>query len=315
MPVSSWLIFRHLNIFNHHPIERHPVYRRESGRVVDWTHYTEPAMRVLFPVMSGFAALYLLLSWTHSPWLTMLNTMAYWAILVLALLPSLAPWSLPIGVLVGPSVAEELEHKTWSVLRVIPAGIAPVLLAKARAGLWPLRHPLHIVRHLWLVEALIVGVGLLQAGQNAWSDTNPLALPLCAPGEWTFIASVGLLLGGGAIFFVDRIQQITLMTVTALAVSTTARSSQWGLVGAVTAAFFVWALETASAFVLLIILSGNAVLRTLNVVGLIILGPLGGYAIDLALGPALTGIALTLIAREIAIRGLWWWSVRAAAAE
>lgn len=311
----SWQIYRHLNIFNHHAIEQHPVYRRESGRVFDWTRYTESVVRVLIPAAGIFAVLYLLLSWLDSPLVDILHVVLYWAILMLALVPSLAPWALPIGVLIGPSVAEEHERRTWAILRVIPSGIAPLLLAKMRAGLWPLRHPLHVLRHLWLVMALIVAFGLLQASRNAWGSTLPLHLPVCAPWEWTTIASVLLLAAGVIAFFADRVQQVILMVLAALAVSTTARSSQWALVGAVVAAFLAWALETASAVVLVRLLPGTNALRALNIAGLMVLGPFGGFAIDLPLASVLTGMTLMLAGREIAIRVLWCYTLRAAIAE
>lgn len=314
--MTAWQLFRHLNIFNHHPTERHPVYQREAERAIDWTRLTERIVHTLSGVIPAFAAAYLLAGLLNSPLQSYLDIVLVAGMVGFVLLPSLAPWSLAFGLLIGPAVARERVRGTWAVLRVIPGGVEPVLLAKLRAALWPLRHPLHIIRHIWLVMAFPVGLGVMQGFSALLGISQPGTIPtvmqFCASGGLLAGALFGLLAAGMALYFIDRVHQLIAMALAALAVSTGARSTRMALVGGVTAALLAWIAETAGAALLVLALPGDRVTSDMNALGLLVLGPVGGYVIDLQPIPALVAAAITLAAREIAIQALWRWSLWAA---
>lgn len=314
--MTSWQLFQYLNIFEYHRIERHPVYDREHDRTIDWTRLTERTVRRFAPIVPLLATAYLLITWLDSQLQSQADLLLLIGAGLFLLTPSLAPWSLALGMMIGPAVAAERQRGTWVLLCMIPGGIEPILLAKLRAMLWPLRYPLHLMRHIWLIMSFPIALGITRAVAAKFELTNPetasAAEMICASGGLVLLGGIVVLAGAMAIFVADRAHQLILMMMGALTVSANARSLQMASVGAVTAALLLWLAETAGAAALVLLLPGQRPYTDMNTLALLLLGPVGAYAIDLDIVPALVATAITFTAREIAIRALWRWTLHAA---
>jgi hypothetical protein len=218
----------------------------------------------------------------------------------------LALWIVPLGVTIGSSIARERMNHTWDVLRLIPIDRDDILLTKVHAALWPLYPAIRLWRVVLLLAALApatLSLNLLDSLTLTYTTTHA---EICGAG-------IAFLVAGAIIFVLDRMQQFTLMGVAALAASAAARSTQRGIMLATLAAGIAWLVDVGVAVVALATLPRWV---TLDVISrsamLVMLGPVGGYLAELHIHEAVVFIAGTFIVRELAIRALWWWSVRAA---
>jgi hypothetical protein len=226
-------------------------------------------------------------------------------------------WPLLIGLTLAPVIVREREQRTWDVLRITPPGTEAILISKVRGALWPLRRTLREIAGLLVFWS--VGVGLyvmLMAAVNLMEwDTiteSPYTPERLSWGQLCFIVLAGPV-ASGLVYIIDRAQQLMLMITAALAASVSAASVRAALVGVSAAMFFMWLADMGVAVILLVAQPGAGDMHMLTrVVMLSVFGPVPGYLTELSPGRAALYLAGTLIIREIIIRCLWRWTVRAA---
>ncbi len=310
--MSSWQLFVYLTSSGT-PSLHHAIWRRELRRTPDWVQETlwprlrQAASFLFLLVVSLYAA-----SWCLAPWTGhILFAVIPWRVLYILvipgiLLPSLALWILPLGLTIGPTIARERLNQTWDMLRLIPADLDSILLTKLSAAIWPIYPLIRLGRIVLLLTAL----GAATLSLNLF-DSLTLTYPftysqICGSG-------IGLILAGAALFLLDRMQQFTLMGAAALAASASAQSTQRGMTLATLATGFAWLVDVGIAGVGLAVLPlWVSIGSTSRAAILVMLGPVSGYMAELHIHEATICIVGTFIVREIAIRALWWWTVRAA---
>lgn len=225
------------------------------------------------------------------------------------LLPSLAVWGLPLGFALAPIIARERYYRRWELLRATPYTIEELLIGKIRGALWEMRGLFIRLGELQMqvLAAIILCVSLVQAWFLAQHWLGELGA-----GEQSALC-VGVLLmplGVLGLFFLDRVQQLTLMIMAGVTVSTSSRATHTSVVGTVTAILLGWGLDTGVAVAVLLLLPGGYVHDIkYNVAAIVMFGPIGGYAIALPLLTVACVMAVTVVAREIMIRVLWRWSL------
>jgi hypothetical protein len=232
----------------------------------------------------------------------------YASSLLILLAPVVVLWTLLVGLTLAPIIVSEREQHTWDTLRTTPLSVETILLGKMSGALWWLRDLMRLLGVGLVIGALGVGLASLTLSSsttNAHSEQWPTHI-LCA-----LAAFLPPLIA--VIFVFDRVQQFVLMVTATLAISSSTQSSRAALTasGAVTLA--IWLADVGAGGVLLAQRSG-AVSGSLgaDLLALATLGPAVGYLVKLAPGTVALYVAGTLLVREIAVRGLWRWTVRAA---
>lgn len=292
--MSSWKLLRHLIAF--WSAVDNPIFMRETRRLPVWHDiYTRISRATGLALMLGGLGCYLS---------TLL--VFYLNNLLILLVPFLLFWTLMLGLTLAPTVVEEREQRTWDTLRTTPLTIETILLGKMGGALWWLRDVIRVVSGLLILVA--AGIGLVSLVLAPANTSDSLPQVLCA-------AAIVLPLLSSALFVIDRAQQFVLTVVAALAAGTTARSVRIALASSSAAAFGVWLADVGIAVVLISFQPQRIATTSLSeLVGLLTLGPMAGYLTRLPLHTTALYVALTLISREIAIRLLWRWTIRAATA-
>jgi hypothetical protein len=297
--MNSWQLFNHLMPFRESDAERNPVFWRERQRLVIWR--PRPPRWIGCTGLAGLLA-FLWMNFCAAVYFT--NPLFVYCLFIPLLgLFSLGLWAVFLGVILGPLVIREREQGTWDMLRVTPLDAEMIMLSKARAALMRWNSLLALSRGAQVCAALFVGVIGLSVVAN-----SPLALSSATA------CGVGLVvgLGGVLIFLIDRAQQFVLMSVAALTVSVSSSSARGALPGASAAALLVWLAEISLAFAFVPLLpASRATFFSTHLYLLTALGPTADYLSFLPPLWAILLILLTLAAREVAIRLLWRWLLRA----
>jgi hypothetical protein len=310
--MSSWRLFTYLTPF-FSPRVHHAIWRWDLKRAPGWTlDALWDRVRQVSTLLFVLIVFVYASAWCLAPWLQYSRPAVIpWPVLCMLaipilLLPSLALWILPLGVIIGPTVARERLHHTWDVLRLIPATIDAILLAKIYAAFWPL-FPLIRRAGIALLLASLVAATLSLNLLDSLTLTYPTTHgQICGGG-------IALLLAGAGLYLFDRAQQFTLMTAAALVASASARSAQHAITQATLAAGVAWLVDVGMAAVMLAILPRWVTLGIgARAAILVMLGPTGSYMAELHIHEATACIAATFILRELAIRALWRWTVRLA---
>jgi hypothetical protein len=213
-------------------------------------------------------------------------------------------WTLLISLTLAPSVVQEREHRTWETLRMVPLSLETILLGKAGGALWWLRNLIRIMSGILLVVAIGIGlVSLIVVPGDTPAHPNQSGPPLlCA------LALVAPLTSA-TLFVFDRAQQFVLTVLAALAVSVSSSNVRTAMSGAIVAALITWMMDVGVASMLLALRTDAPVPPLLM---LATFGPVVGYIAELPLLDMLLYVSVTLLVREIAVRGLWYWTVRTA---
>jgi hypothetical protein len=306
--MKSWQLFRHLTPFRASELEFTPIFQRERKLTPLWGMITLPPGigRVGFPAMALAMIVYLLaLVFVSDPLVTYcLSTLAVWPLL---LLPSLVLWTLPLGLTLAPVVVRERAAGTWFTLRTTPFDTETILLSKARAALLRLKPLMILSRGALAFGSLIAAMASLNLVEYA-THAYPTLSPLGACGVGTLVMVVS-----AVVYLIDRAQQFVFMVTAALAASVSSTSARATLPGANAAAFLAWLADMAGALAWIAVHPGGATdgfTATLRL--LVMLGPAAGYMAYLTPGWAVLGMLLTFVFREIAVRLVWRWTVRAA---
>ena len=108
------------------------------------------------------------------------------------------------------------------------------------------------------------------------------------------------------LIIIDRLQQLMMMSLGALASGTAAgrsvRSAVWA--GALTA-LGLWLVELLITAVLMVALPGARGERVYDILISLFAGPMPGYLLALPVGWSLLAMVLTLVLREVIMRALW----------
>jgi hypothetical protein len=290
--MSSWKLLHKLTAF--WAAIDNPIFWRETFRPPIWQGITAQAARVsgLTLALAGvFCYLNtLLVFYVHS--------------LLVLLVPIFVLWTVLIGLTLGPAIVRERELGTWEILRSTSLSLEDIILGKAAGGLWWLRHMLQTLSGLVVLIAIVLGLGSLILTPSDF-DLGPLSVPSEA------VCTMALLLPliTAILFIADRAQQFVLMVTAALAVSTSSSTVRVALPAASVATILVWLTDIGLAVIVLAAQPDAALGRMGRpVLTLSTLGPTVAYLSMLSLDRMLICVALTLIAREIAIRVIWRWA-------
>jgi hypothetical protein len=314
--MSSWQLFHYLLPRQEiPPNQRTPIFLREMTYVPVWQRSTQIIKRTPFRLLGLLAILYTagLLAVDRSQTASCLSGLYLLLLPLLLLSLSLLLWVLPLCIALAPVIVRERERESWELLCATPYSIEEILLNKTRAALWSLYYSLGRVGILQLqvLAMILLGAGAMQAISLVLSkDTvsfGPVEHSLLCGGSLILV----LLITG--IFFLDRAQQLIMMVVAALAMSSLASSTRTAFTGALIVVSLAWGFDIAFATGVLALQPAGAV-RNLDfgVATVITLGPIVGYLIELNWIDMLLVIGITLIIREAVIRGLWHLAVRSA---
>lgn len=294
--MSSWMLLRAL--IGSSTDTDNPLFDRAIRHAPGWYRFARRLAQATGLVLAISAL---------GCYLSVLLTFYFKNALVL-IAPVLLGWLLLVAISLGPVVVEERERRTWETLRAVPLPIEALLLGKAGGALWWLRDLTRIMAGLLVVVAIGVGlVSLVLIPNTLGDDGNGLsAMMLCG-------GVIVLPLASAAVYIFDRAQHFALMAVAALTISAESRSARVAMSGAVVAMLVMWLADAGAAMVVLAVLPREmAGQNDLNLLSLALLGPTVGYLSAFALPYTLLAVSGTLAAREIAVRALWAWAVRAA---
>lgn len=315
--INTWDVMRRLFPWQDFPSARLPIARHEKVgslalvRIADFVDRIPPLAWIV--IVGFYLAVVVHSRSSQAPFC--LNGLLLLAPLVL-FAPSLLVWALLLGLTLAPIIAREREDGTWEVLRTVPYSTEELLLAKAQGALASLRDLLRRAWWLWyvqiqgLIAILIIGSGIALvsgipgvSGREQGSLTQNL---LCA-------GALGLVLALIAGYLFDRVQQLTLMIVAALAASTGSSSVREAATAAVTASLLAWGIDVMVGVAVLAVQPVGEVRDVgFSLAAMIVLGPVAGYLIELSPLVILPMALATYLARSIAIRQLWGVAVRGA---
>lgn len=302
--MASWKIWYHM-----WGIQRYwllnPVVRRTVTTGSTVNRWNVPSLRRIVPVALMLLALHaVVIVWGPGTWGEWFLTAAVLLVFVLMLFgPSLVLWIMPLGMALGPGITRERTQLTWDLLRITTLELDDILLGKLTGALWWWRDALRSVQTV----AIVGGIGVSAANfVGRWEPaTDPTLLAQVTVMSWIILS--------GVCFVCDRLQQMVLMSVAALAVSASVQSVRRGMIAAVMAAGTVWLAEIGLAVVIILLHPGQqATSWLIPAAGLIALGPTGGYLAELPADLLLLAMVGTLITREAALRGVWTWTRHAA---
>ncbi len=311
--ISSWDVVRGLFPWQELSASRLPLARREKVRSPTLARLSAIVPRVPGVVWLLVVGLYVgavLYSRSSeapvclSALLLLLAPLAMFA-------PSLLVWTFPLGLALAPIIAREREGGTLEVLRATPYNTEEILLAKAQGALKSLRDRLWglwYVQVQGLIASLLIGSGItlvssaLKISREEWgSSTQNL---VC-------VGTAGLVLAVAGGYLLDRVQQLILMIVAALAASTPSSSVREAATAAVTASLLAWGADIMVGVGVLAVQPVGEVRDVgFSLVTMIVLGPYAGYLLELSPGIILAVALLTYLVRSIAIRQLWGAALR-----
>lgn len=305
----SWWLYRALNVFNDSPLKRHPVYKHERRHLMAQTNLFDRGIRAA--VVVGSTLMFMLGLWVSgslNPTILCLLPFCWFGPMVVVL-PLMPLWVLPISIVVAPVVAQNRLRNTWDLLRVTAVTPGDLLLALTRASIERLHGLL-----LWLLMALIplsmiVGTAfaeialetLNEHGISSDADSTPV------------LVGASLWLLGAILIIVDRIQQLVMMSVGALAGGTAAgRSMRSAMLSGAVWALSLWVAEIGITTLVVLVTPGLRADQSGDIVLSVLVGPLPSYLVALPIEWAVAAIGLTLLIREGVIRLLWHGALRAA---
>jgi hypothetical protein len=297
--MSSLTLLRHL--FGSGQRYRHnPVFQREMRQRFYNFWITLPEVWVMLLLAASgpiLAAIFFPdISLWYYPCLCLCLPLGLWflvyPLVVLAIMSTLAP-----------VIVRERELHTWETLRVTPLLTETILLGKARAALTKLHY-----RTLWTLIGLALIVGSLLTAALLLEQSG--VLDDFFPGDpLVFNGLILLLLASGCLFFAERVQQAALFSAAALAVSASARTTRAALVGTLTSIIVLW---IADLMFVQLVVAAFPRRETVSPLAVFWLGSPVVYGALESLSGMYVCIALTFTVREIAVRVLWRWAVRAA---
>lgn len=304
----SWWLYRALNVFNDSPLKRHPVYKHERRHLMAQTNVFDRGIRAA--VIVGSTLMFMLALWASdslNPTILCLLPFCWFGPMVVVL-PLMPLWVLPISIVVAPVVAQNRVRHTWDLLRITAVDPRDLLLALTRASVERLRGLL-----MWLLMALIplgmiVGTGFAEAVLFKLEDRA-----ISTDGLTPLFLGAVLWLFGVIVIIVDRVQQLLMMCVGALAGGTFAgRSMRSAMLSGAVWALALWVAEIGTTALVVIVTPGLRVDKSFDIALSVLIGPLPSYLVALPVEWALLAMLLTLLAREAAIRLLWQSALRAA---
>jgi hypothetical protein len=314
--MSSWRLFYYLLPRQEiPPNQRTPIFLREMTYVPVWQRSTQIIKRTPFRLLGLLTVLYVggLLVVNRSQTASCLTGLYLLLLPLLLFSLSLLLWILPLCVALAPIVVRERERESWELLCATPYSVEEILLNKMRAALWSLYYSLGRVGILQIqvLTMILLGAGAMQAISLVLDveaiDIGPIARSLLCGGSLILV----LLLTG--IFFLDRAQQLVMMAVAALTMSSLSSSTRAAFTSALIVVFLAWGFDVAAAIGVLALQPAGATRHLEFGIGTVItLGPIVGYMIGLKWIDMLLVIGMTLIIREAVIRGLWRLAVRSA---
>lgn len=313
--INSWDVLRGLFPWQEPPASRLPLARREKVGSLALARISAIVPRIPGVVWVLVVGLYVgAVLYSRSSQAPVCLSALLLLLAPLALFaPSLLVWALPLGLTLAPIIAREREGGTLEVLRATPYSTEEILLAKAQGALRSLRDRLWwlwYVQVQGLIASLLIGSGIalvsgaLRVSSQEWgSSTQNL---LC-------VGTIGLVLAVAGGYLFDRVQQLVLMIVAALAASTPSSSVREAATAAVTASLLAWGMDIMVGVGVLAIQPVGEVRDVgFSLVTMIVLGPFAGYLLELNPGVILAATLVTFLARSIAIRQLWGVAVRGA---
>ncbi|MBN2303184.1 MAG: hypothetical protein JXQ72_01825, partial [Anaerolineae bacterium] len=227
MHLLSWTLLQRLNVLNHSSLENHPVCLREVDFPPAWKTIDRALGRLLVVVVFGVIGALIIGTQYDSVVVACLNGAACLLFPALIVAPSLALWTLPLGLTLGPVIVRERERQTWDTIRTIPLDLDLLLVCKARGALWWLVGGLRNLRVLLAFMGSIVGLGALLVLDTSVNLERQIDSDLLM-----FVIVVIVLTGGMLLFVFDRAQQLVLMCLAALVTSATSRSMRVAVAGA-----------------------------------------------------------------------------------
>ena len=297
--MSSWNLLRHL--FGSGKRYRHnPVFRHEIRQQFYIFRSTLPELGSMVLVI--LSVLLLLLAFY-------LGMPLSWCFFVPICIPlSLCFLAYPLVVLtavstLAPVIARERAQRTWETLRVTPLPVETIVLGKAHAAIFKLHdQTIRLLIGLTLVMgSLVTALVLLVRRSGAPLSNDPTANGLLTL----------LLLASGLLFFAERAQQAALFSAAALVVSASVRSTRTALAGTLASTFILW---TADLLIVQLLVTALPRQGEVSPLAVLWLGSTVAYGVLDSLSTMYLCIALTFVLREIAVRVLWRWAVRAARA-
>lgn len=305
--MNSWKLLAHLTPFWESDAIT-PVFMREVALPSIWRAAVRYLGRIAGPLLIALVCLALLAA-LRAPLRLATQCFSGALYLLVLLLPSLFAWAVPLGLALGPTIVGERERQSWETLRATPLDTEALLLSKARGALWRLRGPLYAQRLVLIVASFGVGViGLSAIGATGGAQAVHVP-PYAACG-----GAVAIIALGAGLYLLDRAQQFALMAAAALGASASTLSLRAALASAIGAASGVWLADVSLALLALTLQPAHAQSLAARLVILTMFGPTAAYLIELPPARAALSIALTLIARELAVRAAWRWTVHAASA-
>ncbi len=299
----SWRLFRVLNVFNLHPIRRHPVYRRERRHLRAHSPLLTGGLSWLVVLLSvGVLAFGAWGTRGFDPALICVLPLCWFAPL-LVILPAVPVWILPLSMGLAPAVALNRGRGRWTLVCVTPQDRDEVLMALARAALERLRSLLVWMLAALLLPSWLIGTAFAEAllRYNAQHD-------VLGTQDRVTLAAVGVLLWafGALVMYADRLQQVIVMGTGAfLGGALAGRSVRAAVLYGALAAWGLWTIEIGIGGGVVLLLPGSPQDKALAVVITLVAGPVPGYMVALPLAWALLAVALTLLLREAILRGLW----------
>jgi len=294
--MTSWRLLREL-IFWH--AAENPVFLRETMRAPLWYGYYQHGLRLIFAlaVLSAaacYAATSLLLRFEN---------------VLLLLAPWIALWPIIVGLALAPVVVQERAQQTWDALRATPLSLETILLGKAAAALWWIRAPLHGMIGLLIVVA--VGLGLVSL------VVTPLGSdPHVVPAFFLCGAPLLIPLLTAALFVLDRAQHFALTAAAVLGAGASSRTVRGALAAGSGVALAVWFADVAAALGLIVLAPGPVELHGAgDLLAVLLLGPVAAFLAEFTLAETVALVAVVLALREIGVRLLWRWALRAAGQE
>jgi hypothetical protein len=303
--MASWKLFLYLTPF-WEPTLDNVIFERETSRPPIWRGAAGWIPRVASALVLLVVVMNLAASKLNNPVIFCLNNTTCLLFPLVLVTPSLLLWALPLGLTLAPTIVRERELHTWDTLLLTPLDINLILLSKAGGAMWWLRDMMYTMRVVLLVTSWVVGVMSLVLLESSAPLPDLSSATVCGMAIVLMLVSAGL-------FLLDRAQQFVLMVVAALAASTSASTTRMALPGASVAALGAWLFDVSLALLVASILPGPAVrFMEFRAIVLAVVGPLGVYLTELSFVQAALAIAGTFTLREIAVRALWRWTVRAA---
>lgn len=314
--MGSWTLFRTFFAWKTTPTTQSPIFKRESNQPLIWqsrwtlTHPPIPVSLIIFALVVAVITAQLI----DVPLVTRCaNLLLMLAGPLVLLLPSLVLWVIPLGLVFARVIVRERSAGNWELLRTTPFNTEELLLQKAGGALWRLRGLLSSLGNL---QAQVLAAILLSLGMIEFLDTmNTLPESRFGGMDRSVLCIGGLfvLLGIAGLFLLDRLQQLILMIVTALAMSASTRSMHMALTRTIAATFLVWLADVGAAVLALLAQPAGQVQDFgYSIAATVMMGPMAGYLIALPPLSLIVLVLATFVIREFAVHGLWRFALHGA---